>query len=64
MWRFITPQLERHYRVVLFDYVGSGRSQLSAFDRDRYASLEGYAQDIVEICESLDLGDITWWAIR
>ncbi|MFC2993401.1 alpha/beta fold hydrolase [Halomonas tibetensis] len=59
MWRFITPQLERDYRVVLFDYVGSGRSQLSAFDRDRYASLDGYAQDIVEICESLDLGDVT-----
>lgn len=59
MWRFITPQLERHYRLVLFDYVGSGRSQLSAFDHDRYASLDGYAQDIIEICATLGLGEVT-----
>jgi sigma-B regulation protein RsbQ len=59
MWRFIAPQLEQHYRVVLFDFVGSGRSQLSAFDRNRYASLEGYARDIIEICAALDLGEVT-----
>lgn len=51
----MTPQLEQHFRLVLFDYVGSGRSQLSAFDPNRYASLDGYAQDIVDICVALDL---------
>lgn len=55
MWRYITPALTPHYRVVLFDYVGSGNSDLSAYSRQRYSRLEGYAQDIIEICESLEL---------
>lgn len=59
MWRFILPHLERDYQLVLFDYVGSGQSQLNAYDYNRYASLEGYALDIVEICEALDLNDVT-----
>jgi sigma-B regulation protein RsbQ len=41
--------------VVLFDYVGSGRSDLSEFSEGRYASLQGYARDVVEVCEALDL---------
>ncbi|MET7683396.1 alpha/beta hydrolase [Streptomyces sp. NPDC005423] len=57
MWRLTVPALAADYRVVLFDYVGSGRSDLSAFSEDRYASLEGYAQDVVEVCEALDLHD-------
>lgn len=59
MWRFVMPELERDYRVIVFDYVGCGRSLATAYDRRRYASLEGYAQDIVEICEALDLGEVT-----
>ncbi|WP_405551575.1 alpha/beta fold hydrolase [Streptomyces sp. NBC_01171] len=55
MWRLTLPALTEDYRVVLFDYVGSGRSDGSAFSEDRYASLEGYAQDVVEVCEALDL---------
>lgn len=55
MWRFILPSLVERFTVVLFDYVGSGRSDLTAFDRKRYATLEGYAQDIAEICEGLNL---------
>jgi sigma-B regulation protein RsbQ len=39
MWRFITPALERAYRIVLFDYAGSSKSDLSAYDPRRYASL-------------------------
>ncbi|MFE3670296.1 alpha/beta fold hydrolase [Streptomyces goshikiensis] len=55
MWRLTVPALVEDYRVVLFDYVGSGRSDLSAFSEARYASLNGYAQDVVDVCEALDL---------
>ncbi|MBN3929428.1 alpha/beta hydrolase [Streptomyces verrucosisporus] len=57
MWRLTVPALAEDYRVVLFDYVGSGRSDPSAFREDRYASLDGYARDAVEVCEALDLRD-------
>lgn len=55
MWRLITPAFERDYQLVLFDYVGAGQSDLDAYDPQRYSSLTGYAQDVVEICEALDL---------
>jgi sigma-B regulation protein RsbQ len=58
MWRFITPAFEDDYRLVLFDYVGAGSSDLAAYDPERYGSLEGYAMDILEICEALDLRDV------
>ncbi|MEU3509452.1 alpha/beta hydrolase [Streptomyces longwoodensis] len=57
MWRLTVPALSDDYRVVLFDYVGSGRSDPSAFSERRYASLDGYAQDVVDVCEALDLTD-------
>ncbi|MEU4204714.1 alpha/beta hydrolase [Streptomyces sp. NPDC045470] len=60
MWRLTVPALTDAYRVVLFDYVGCGRSDLSAFQEDRYASLDGYAQDVVEVAEALDLRDATF----
>ena len=58
MWRFLTPAFEDDYRIVLFDYVGSGKSDLSAYNRDRYGDLNGYAQDILDICCALDLHDV------
>ncbi|KUL63795.1 MULTISPECIES: alpha/beta fold hydrolase [Streptomyces] len=57
MWRLTVPALAEDYRVVMFDYVGSGQSDLSAFSEARYATLEGYAQDVVEVGEALDLRD-------
>ncbi|MFF0000581.1 alpha/beta fold hydrolase [Streptomyces avermitilis] len=57
MWRLTVPALVEDYRVVLFDYVGSGRAEPSAFSEDRYASLDGYARDVVEVCKALDLRD-------
>ncbi len=58
MWRFVTPAFENDYRIVLFDYVGSGKSDLAAYDAERYALLEGYTQDVLDICYELDLHDV------
>lgn len=58
MWRFVVPHFTATHRVVLFDHVGLGSSDLSAFDPDRYATLDGYARDIVEICDELGLTDV------
>ncbi len=55
MWRFVTPALLDRYKVVLFDYVGSGRSDPAAYDPRRYASLDGYARDVIEVCTALEL---------
>lgn len=60
MWRLVVPALAEGYRVVLFDYVGSGRSDPSAWDERRYSSLEGYARDVLEVCEELDLREVTF----
>jgi len=59
MWRFISPHFAEDYQLISFDYVGSGGSQIDAYERERYASLEGYAQDIIVICEALELYDVT-----
>jgi sigma-B regulation protein RsbQ len=58
MWRFITPAFRSKYKIVLFDHVGSGKSDISAYDYKKYASLQGYADDIIEICESLNLKNV------
>jgi sigma-B regulation protein RsbQ len=60
MWRYIAPAFEDEYRVVLFDHVGAGGSDLTAFDRERYATLDGYARDVLEICAALDLHDVVF----
>ncbi|MGW7587746.1 alpha/beta fold hydrolase [Streptomyces rubiginosohelvolus] len=60
MWRLVAPTLAASCRLVLFDYVGSGRADPSAWDERRYSSLEGYAQDVLEICEELDLREVTF----
>jgi sigma-B regulation protein RsbQ len=58
MWRFITPAYENDFQIILFDYVGSGKSDLTAYNKERYSSLEGYAQDILDICSALSLQDV------
>ncbi|HVF97265.1 MAG TPA: alpha/beta hydrolase, partial [Flavisolibacter sp.] len=60
MWRFITPVFEKHFQIVVFDYVGSGQSDVSAYNPERYAVLQGYARDVLEICEALKLKDIVF----
>ncbi len=60
MWRFVAPAFEDAYRVVLFDHVGSGNSDLRAWRRDKYARLQGYADDMLEICRELALEDVVF----
>ncbi|MEV0457899.1 alpha/beta fold hydrolase [Catellatospora methionotrophica] len=60
MWRRIVPALAVDHRVVLFDHVGSGRSDPAAWDAERYASLSGYAEDVVDICRELELPPVTF----
>ena len=60
MWRLVAPRFEDRFRVVLFDYVGAGRSDLSAYDPERYGDLGGYADDVLEICRELDLHDVVF----
>jgi sigma-B regulation protein RsbQ len=57
MWRYVWPAFADDHRIVLFDHVGAGGSDASAFDPDRYSSLQGYADDVLEICGELDLTD-------
>ncbi len=54
MWRFVYPAFEKDYRIVLFDYVGCGKSDIAAYHPDRYANLNGYAQDVLEVIEATD----------
>ena len=60
LWRLITARLIPRFRVVLFDHVGSGASDPSAWDESRYSSLEGYADDILDIVAQLDLTDVVF----
>ncbi|TPL21095.1 alpha/beta hydrolase [Mesorhizobium sp. B2-4-9] len=53
MWRFIWPDFADDYRIVLFDHVGCGGSDISAYDAGKYGSLEGYADDVIAICREL-----------
>jgi len=57
MWRFVEPAFRDRYRTALFDHVGAGRSDLSAYDKDKYSDLRGYASDVVELGRALDLRD-------
>ena len=58
MWRFVTPAFEDEYRIVLFDFVGSGKSDLRAYDLKRYGDLRGYADDILDVCRALALENV------
>lgn len=55
MWRFITPAFMDKYKIILFDYVGSGNSDINAYSSEKYQSLQGYVQDLLDIIETLSL---------
>ncbi|MFF8287611.1 alpha/beta fold hydrolase [Streptomyces sp. NPDC016309] len=57
LWRLVAPVLAEDHRVVLFDYVGAGESDPSAWSAERYSTLDGYAEDVLDVCRELDLRD-------
>jgi sigma-B regulation protein RsbQ len=57
MWRFVAPEFEDTHRVVVFDYVGAGQSDWAAYSRERYDSLQGYAEDVLDIAQELEIED-------
>jgi sigma-B regulation protein RsbQ len=57
-WKFVIDAFTDDYKVVLFDYTGSGNSDIHQYNSDKYSNLDGYAQDILDICESLELKDV------
>lgn len=60
MWRFVAPAFEDRFRVICFDLVGCGGSDLASYDPERYSSLQGYADDVLEICTELGLRDVVF----
>lgn len=57
MWRFVAPAFEDEFRTITYDQVGAGGSDLAAYDKEKYSTLEGYAQDLIEIGNDLQLED-------
>jgi sigma-B regulation protein RsbQ len=60
MWRHVVPYFADRYRIVLFDHVGAGNSDIGAYDPERYSSLAGYADDVLQICREFGLRDVTF----
>src|SRR3954454_11128280 len=60
MWRYVVPHFVESHRIVSFDHVGAGGSELAAYDPQRYSTLAGYADDVRQICRELDLHDVVF----
>ncbi len=58
MWRLVAPDFAADFQIVTFDYVGAGGSDLASYDPERYATLDGYARDVIEICDALSLKSV------
>lgn len=55
VWREVSQAFENDYKIILFDYVGAGKSDVTKYDEVRYSSLKGYAQDVIDVCEALEI---------
>jgi sigma-B regulation protein RsbQ len=60
MWRYVAPEFAADHRVILFDLPGAGGADPAAYDPERHGTLEGYAEDVLELCRELDLRDIVF----
>jgi sigma-B regulation protein RsbQ len=60
MWRFVAPAFAHDFKIVTFDYIGHGGSDYSTYTPERYATLDGYARDVLDICHELELTDVTF----
>lgn len=60
MWRYVAPAFEDRFRVILFDHVGAGGADPTAYDPETHTSIDGYAADVLEIVRELDLRDVTF----
>jgi sigma-B regulation protein RsbQ len=60
MWRHAVRAFEPDHKVVVFDYIGAGQSDITAYDPQRYSTLDGYADDVLTICRELDLHDVVF----
>lgn len=58
MWRHVAPRFEDEFKVVVFDHMGAGNSDLTAYDPERYSSLNAYADDVCDLCHELGLEDV------
>ncbi|PKA84342.1 sigma-B regulation protein RsbQ [Ulvibacter sp. MAR_2010_11] len=58
MWRFVYPHFEDDYKIVLFDYIGAGKSDIKSYSAQKYSTLQAYADDVISICEFLKLEDV------
>lgn len=58
MWQYIIPKFAERYRIILFDYVGSGNSDITAYQSEKYSTLHGYKQDVLDIIEEMDLQQV------
>ncbi|MFD1735014.1 alpha/beta fold hydrolase [Bacillus salitolerans] len=55
MWRYVTPAFKKDYRIITFDYVGAGKTDLRFYDPTKYSQLSGYAQDLIDVLAALQL---------
>jgi sigma-B regulation protein RsbQ len=60
MWRFLVPAFQNDYRIVLFDHIGAGKSDLSQYSREKYGTLDGYAQDVLDIIDAVSGAPVTF----
>lgn len=58
VWRHVSSAFAEDYKIILFDYVGCGESDITQYDREHHSSLHGYANDVLKICAALELKDV------
>jgi sigma-B regulation protein RsbQ len=58
MWKFLLPHFVTRMRVITYDLIGAGQSDLGSYDREKYASLWGYAADLNQIIDAYGQGAV------